>query len=313
MTKPTISLIVSCSIIEQQVRSAIEAIQQSQPVASVELFLVSWEGFDYSSIPHGFYSVTSVQFSRMSSLNVGRAQAVRMATADIVVVTEDHARFLGPWVNRLPAIFAEHDADAVGWTAVPHDREKSASWSGYLVEYGIWGPGVKEGYMPHLPGHNCAYRRSALMKDPSMLEHYLQAEFFLHTRLGELHRSLYFTTEFTLDHAQFLSLGKFLLGDFWYGWGFGYTRQQVNRWGLGQRLLYAMAIPLKIPLRWMILIRMPKDPSVFVPGLLLKNSIGITLGYLVGAMGEFCSYIAGAGTSHRRLTLYEIGFDRSKP
>jgi hypothetical protein len=167
--------------------------------------------------------------------------------------------------------------------------------------------------MPLLPGHNCSYRRSALLKDPSMLEHYLQAEFFFHMRLGELQRPVYFTTEFTLVHAQFISFWKFLLGDFWYGWGFGYTRRCTQGLSTGRRVLYALAIPLKVPLRWMILIRSPRDPSVVPPGLLWKHCIGITLGYLAGAAGEFLSYILGHGQSHRRLTLYEIGFDRNEP
>jgi len=314
MNTPTLSLIISCSTIERQVRSCIEAIRESQPVGTVELFLVSWEGYDYERFAGGFHSVTSVRFPKTSSLNKARAEAVKMATAEIVVVTEDHARFTGPWVERLPAIFAAHDADAVGWTTIPHNTERSASWAGYLVEYGVWGPGVREGRMPMLPGHNCSYRRSALMRDPDMLAHYLQAEYFLHTRLVELRRPLYFTTEFTLVHSQFLSLWKFLLGDFWYGWGFGTTRRQGGeRWGIGKRIVYALAIPLKIPLRWMILARSPRDPAFFPKGVLWKHSAGITLGYLAGAVGEFCSYVFGDGQAHRRLTRYEIGFDRSEP
>lgn len=311
MSTPTISLIISCSTVERQARACLEAIRAAQPVDRVELFLVCWEGVEYSRFATGFHSVTTVHFPRSSSLNVARARAVRMATAEIVVVTEDHARFEGPWVEQLPALFAQHAADGVGWTVVPVDRTSHGSWSGYFVEYAVWGPGVPEGPMDMLPGHNCAYRRSVLMEQPELIEHWLQAEFFYHRHLRRLGRTLYFTTRFTVHHAQFHSLAKFLAGDFWYGWGFGYTRLFTERWGYGQRLLYALAIPLKVPVRWWFLLHTPLDRKELPLRLILRHAAGITLGYAVGAAGEFCAYLFGAGTAHTRLTRYEVGYDRS--
>lgn len=310
MTKPAISLILSCSVAERQVRACIEAIQESQPVSTVELFLVHWDGLDYTPLAKGFFSVATVTFPRTSSLNVARTVAARRATADIVVVMEDHTHITGEWVVRLPVIFAAHNADAVGWTIVPMDRSSHVSWVGYLVEYGIWGPGATDGLQEMLPGHNCAYRRSALFRDESLVEDFLQAENFLHTRIREQGGGAYFTTEFTLAHSQFHSFWKFIAGDFLYGWGYAATRTKINNLGPWKRLFYLLAIPLKVPVRWLILLRAPRDPEFFPRGVLWKHSVGITLGYLAGCCGEIFGYLFGAGQCRRRLTLYEIGFDR---
>lgn len=311
MSSPTISLIISCSTVERQARACLDAIRSTQPIGAVELFLVCWEGVDYSRFAGGFHSVTTVHFPRSSSLNVARSRAVRMATADIVVVTEDHARFDGAWVEQLPVLFAQHAADGVGWTVLPVDRTSYGSWCGYFVEYAVWGPGIPEGPLDMLPGHNCAYRRSALMEHPDLIEHWLQAEYFYHRHLRRQGRTLYFTTRFTVYHGQFHSLKNFAAGDFWYGWGFGYTRLLTEHWGPGRRLLYALAIPLKVPMRWWILLRMPLDRRELSPGFILRHAAGITLGYAAGAAGEFCAYLFGPGKAHTRLTRYEVGFDRS--
>lgn len=310
MPKPSISLILACSSIERQVRSAIKYIQQTQAVANVELFLVSWEGYDFSSFAKGFFSVTTVTFPRTSGLKKGTAEAVRLATADLVVFLEDHTRIEGNWVDRLPQIHREKDADVVGWTVMPFDRTSEASWSGYLVEYGRWGPGVKEGYYAMVPGHNTSYRRRSLTEFASQLEYYLVSETLFQSRLVRSGKKLYLTTEFTLSHAQFLSASKFYRADFWYGWAYADTRQKTNSWGYGKRMMFAFIIPLKVLIRWGDLLRTPRDPAFFPRWVVLRNTIGITIGFLTGVVGEVCGYLFGGGKSQLKLTEFEIGFDR---
>jgi hypothetical protein len=310
MSKPSISLILACSSIERQVRSAIEYIQKTQPVGNVELLLVCWEGNDFSSFAKGFFSTKTVTFPRTAGLKKGTAQAVRLSTADIVVFLEDHTRIEGNWVDRLPQIHREMDADVVGWTVMPFDRTSGASWSGYLVEYGRWGPGVKEGYYSMVPGHNTSYRRRALTEFDSQLEYYLVSETLFQGRLVRSGRKLYLTTEFTLTHAQFLSASKFYWADFWYGWAYADTRQKTNSWGYTKRLLFALFIPLKVFIRWGHLMRTPRDPKFFPKGIVLKHAFGITMGFLTGVVGEICGYLFGGSKSQLKLTEFEVGFDR---
>jgi hypothetical protein len=307
---PPISLILSCSSIERQVRSAIEYLQQNQPVGKVELFIVSWEGIDFSPLAKGFFSVTTVTFPRTSGLKVGIVQAIRRATTDIVVLLEDHTRLEGNWVERLPQIHREKDADVVGWTMMPFDRISGSSWSGYFVQYGLWGPGVKEGYCTMLSGHNTSYRRQSLIEFDSQLEYYLASETLFHRKLLHNGKKLYLTTEFRLAHAQFLSASLSYRAEFWYGWAYADTRQKTNSLGYGRRLLYAFVIPLKVLMRWGNVLRTPRDPAFFPRGVVLRNALGITIELSASAVGEMCGYLFGTGKSHLRLTEVEVGSDR---
>jgi hypothetical protein len=307
---PSLSLILSCSSIERQVRSAIEFMQQTQPVGKVELFIVCWEGNDFSSLAKGFFSVTNVTFAKTSGLKAGIVRAIRHATADTVVLLEDHTRLEGNWVERLPQIHKEKGADVVGWTMMPFDRTSGASWSGYFVQYGLWGPGVKEGYCTMLSGHNTSYRRQALVEFDSQLEHYLASETLFQRKLVRQGKKLYMTTEFRLSHAQFLSASISYRAEFWYGWAYADTRRKTNSLGYVRRLLYAFVIPLKVLIRWAHLVRTPRDHAFFPRWVVLRNAPGITIELSASAIGEMCGYLFGTGKSHLKLTEVEVGSDR---
>jgi hypothetical protein len=311
MKNASVSVVLACSNIKSQVRGALEFLKKTQPVQCVELFLVTWEGWDFSDLASGFASVTTVSFPTTSGLKEGTARAVRMATTDVVVFLEDHTRLHGNWVQRLPEIHREKGADVVGWTVMPFDRTSEASWCGYLVEYGLWGAGVNEGYSAMVPGHNTSYLRTALLEYDSQLEQYLVSETLFQHRLTSRGKKLYLTIEFSLIHAQFLSFWKFIIADFWYGWAYAGTRQRVNSWGYGMRLMYACVIPGKLIVRWVNLARAHRDPAVFPRSVVTRNIPGITLGFLSGVLGEICGYIFGTRGSQVRLTEYEVGFDRN--
>ena len=148
------------------------------------------------------------------------------------------------------------------------------------------------------------------MEFDTHLEYYLQSENLLQTRLVERGSRLFFTNEFTLAHAQFLSATKYYWADFWYGWGYADTRQKTNSWGYGKRIFYAAMIPAKVFIRWAILLRIPRDPSFFSKGIIARHALGITMGYLTGVLGEIGGYLFGTCKSQLMSTKYEIGYDR---
>ena len=148
------------------------------------------------------------------------------------------------------------------------------------------------------------------MESDALLESYLQSENLMQARLVEHGKKLFFTNEFTLAHAQFLSATKFYWADFWYGWGYADTRQKAGSWGYGKRLLYAVLIPAKVFIRWAILIRTPRDPAFFPKGIVARHAFGITIGYLTGVLGEIGGYLFGTWKSRHMSTKYEVGYDR---
>ena len=121
---------------------------------------------------------------------------VAAAQGDIVVFAEDHTQLNGPWVETLLRLYADRRISAIGWTIQPGHLKTTTSWSGFLVEYGWWGPGVASGApVTHLPGHNSSYRRSRLLSYGADLNRLMLAEAFLHWDLARQGDLLYFTTD----------------------------------------------------------------------------------------------------------------------
>lgn len=313
MAEPLVSLILSCSSIPAQVKAAIDAIAATQPAERIELLLVAWDGLDYRPLATGFHSVTNVSFPPAVGLNVARVQALERATAPIVVCLEDHVRIDGDWVLALPGIFARERCAAVGWTTLPGARESTVSWAGYLAEYGLWGPGTAEGTAhEHLPGHNTAYDRLALLEYRADLPSLMRAESLLHWRMRADGRTLYFTPRFTMRHSQFHRPAHLLVANFWYGWNFGHARRTARRWGLPLRALYAGAIILKPFVRWRLLLGRPRAAREYPRRILQRTWPMISAAFLVGAVGEAFGYLFTSRRAPARLSHYELGFDRSQ-
>ncbi len=314
MKQPEITVIVSCSSITKQVKSFLDHVAKTQPVSKIELFLVAWDGYDYLALATApFGAKYQINFSPNAALSEARAKAVSMATAKIVVFLEDHVRVEGHWVDTLIRIFDDGKYSAVGWTFKPGDVVSKVSWTGFLMEYACWGPGLAKGEAAdHLPGHNCAYTLETLLSQGAELASLLRAESILHWRLLKQGKKLFFTTDIALVHWHFLSMSKMLKGNFWYGWNFADTKQKSERWSLLRRWFYAGAIFLKPLVRWKVLLSTPRDKTFYPPGILWKLSLNVTLGYVVASLGEAMGHVFGTWKAPVILAHYELGFDRNQ-
>ncbi|HPN33964.1 MAG TPA: hypothetical protein PK843_05590 [bacterium] len=310
--KPSISLLVSCSIFKEQFLSFLHSVEQSAHVEQVELFLIVRKGYAYRSlVAGGFWQVHQMTIEGSEALNDARAGAVVRAQGDIVVFAEDHTQLNGPWVETLLRLYADSRISAVGWTIQPGRLKTITSWSGFLVEYGWWGPGVTSGApVTHLPGHNSSYRRDRLLAYGADLNRLMLAEAFLHwdlTRQGDL---LYFTTEIHSVHFEPYTLRELWLADFWYGWNFADTRQTFARWGYGKRLLFAAAIWLKPLVRWWELLRIPRQHAFYPPGILWRCAVPITLTFFLSTLGECLGHLFGSAGAAKQLEEYELATNR---
>jgi hypothetical protein len=184
--------------------------------------------------------------------------------------------------------------------------------SAYIVEYGLWNQGIHDGVTTRaIPGHNTAYRRKDLIETNALLEVFIQAERIFQLHLLGKGTRFFHTTEFTMFHKHFLTWPEYLKSEFWYGWGYAFTRWKTGHWGRPMRLLFCFGILLKPLVRWWILIKESFARKLFPLTTLLKYSPGITLGYFFGAAGECCGYLLGARSAALRLTHYEIGYVRN--
>lgn len=311
MDKPTISVIVPCSPFKHQVRDFLEYFSRTQKAAQTEIILVSWAGYDYRSLATGgFTSVQQVSFARTEPLTTALAQAVKQANAEIVVLTEDHVHYQGPLVDELSLRFQEPSCAAVGSVMMPMDTHSLASLAGYLVSYGMWGPGVKNGFVDFIPPGNTTYRRSALLSLGKDLELLLGARTLLNERLKRDGFKLFLTTDLVSHHASLPTFAEHIFSDFWYGWSFAATRQTIDQWSMMRRLAYAAGIYLKPFVRWWLFLKAWRDSAVFPRGILLKAAPLISLAYFIASVGESLGHLFGHSLSQIKFTEYEIGIDR---
>jgi hypothetical protein len=77
--------------------------------------------------------------------------------------------------------------------------------------------------------------------------------------------------------------------------------------------VYAGGILLKPFIRWRNLAATPRDRNAFPGGLLASTWPIVSLAFVIGAVGEAFGYLCGPWKAPERLTLYELGFDRSEP
>ncbi len=310
--KPSVSLLVSCSVFKEQFLSFLHSVEQSAPVEQVELFLIVRKGYAYRSLVTGnFWQIHQVIIEEGESLNDARAGAVVAAQGDMVVFAEDHTQLSGPWVETLLRLYADSRISAIGWTIQPGHLKTITSWSGFLVEYGWWGPGVASGApVTHLPGHNSSYRRSRLLSYGADLNRLMLAEAFLHWDLARQGDLLYFTTDIHSVHFEPYTLRELWLADFWYGWNFADTRQTFARWGYGKRLLYAAAIWLKPLVRWRELLRIPRHHAFYPRGILWRCALPISITFYISTLGECLGHLFGTAGATKKLEEYELGTNR---
>lgn len=313
MNKPQISLIVSCSAVERQVRTFLDNIARTQTTEQIELFLVSWEEYNYQQLVDArYWNVHAINFPRTEGLNQGLAQAVVLSSAPIVVFLEDHTRMEGDLVSVLPKIYAEGHYSGVGWVIKPGNTESLISWMGFLAEYGYWGPGLSEGPRRNLiPGHNCSYLRSELLALGEELSSYLAPELVFQWKLLDEGKQFYFTTSLSMGHFQFVTMQPFWKANFWYSWNLAASRSTKQRWSLFKKLLYAVAIFLKPIVRWKVLLTTPRDHSYYPKSIVLQSAPGITFVFLIASVGESLGYLFGfSRKSVIEVNRYELGFDR---
>jgi hypothetical protein len=310
--KSTLTLIVPCSDIPSQVAGFLEHLAATQPAERIDLVLVVWEGCDYASrIRAPYASVRQVSFPRTGDLEFALAEAVNLSATDAVLIMEDHVRPVGPWVEETLQRIGE-GYSALSWIVTPGQRESSTSWAGYLAEYGSWGRGVPAGEVHgHLPGHNCAYRRAALIALGDDLHYFLRAESLLHWRLLREGQRLCLSNSCEIVHYQYPRTRHFVGSNFWYGWAFGDARRRTERWHPLRAAAYALAVPLLKPwLRWRALLAAPWDRAAAPRGILARCAPEVFLGYFASAAGEALGALVGEGPSPRKCSEWKLGVER---
>jgi hypothetical protein len=179
------------------------------------------------------------------------------------------------------------------------------SWANFLIEYSDWLDPAPGGMMHHLPGHNSAYKRDALLAYDSDLSRWLEVESLIHWDLEARGHRLCLEPTARTRHLNFSRFGASLILRFHAGRLLAGMRRR--NWSFFLRAVYAGGSPL-IPL--VRLVRIAR--SLCSPGRPLRMLPRLLPALLVllaaEAMGEMAGYIFGPGSASKRIA--QIDFHR---
>lgn len=172
------------------------------------------------------------------------SRALREATGDLIVLTEDHCRPAGDWLRRLVAAHAPGRAVVGGAVETDH-AGSTVTWAFYLVDYYRYMRPVAAGPAPALTVCNVSYRREQLEAVRDLWQetfHETAVNAALAGRFGEL----WLVPEAEVRTRRAVTFADAVYERYAFGRMFACNR---NRFGgsVGRRALYACLAPLLPP------------------------------------------------------------------
>ena len=180
----------------------------------IELFLAgpSASAFDLKE-PHlqGFHSVRVLETKPQKSVTWARVEAIRQASARIVVPGEDHCYPEPEWAEKLVAAFEESpNRGAVGPVVANANPRSLLSWANYYACFGHWSPGHPGGPDRQGPWHNTAYRKDLLLAFGQELPTLFAMEGLLQEDLRRQGYEVYISLEVRAQHINISRLVPYL-------------------------------------------------------------------------------------------------------
>lgn len=289
MTNVELSVIVMIGEKGFGLERFLNAFINTQPTEKIQIILIYPEATEIVLDQNArFASVRHLKYGKGDYFKVVK-QAIEQAEADYILFQEAHTYLK---VNIIDAFLRYIHTDryvCIGSLVYPNDNLSFWGWVSYLENYSMWSPGTKGGEEhEHIPGHNCVYKKSALLDFGNDLEIYLYADSMMQQSFRERGMKLFIIDETYLIHDNKLTFTEQLAENFWYGWLFAYARRTMNHWGPGKRLLYSVLVFGKPLIRFTSLVKKPLGnysmPGHWKPAILMA----ILVNYYWNALGESC-------------------------
>ncbi len=302
-TLPELSTILLTADSYAQIRKTVRALAKQTVRDKVELIIVCPSedrlGLVLEEVKE-FHSVRILSVGEMKATSDFRAAAVRVATAPIVGLSEDHAypepgwaeamieAHKGPWAGVGPA-FLNANPGLVSWVAL-------------VLGYGRWVEPVQGGPAEDIPGHNSCWKRALLMEYGPRLEEMLPALTLMHFDLRARGHQLYLEPAAKVPHLQVSSLWPCMAEHFHGARMFPAGR--ALHWPWYRRLFYVCGMPLILARHFRgwagHLLRI--DPK---GGLLARAwPILLVIGTAWG-LGEVAGYAFGIGKAEEGMLAFE--------
>ena len=264
----------------------------TQPTEKIEIIFVYPEGFKLSFNQDGrFASVAHLAYGKSDFFKVIK-QAIENAKADYVLFQENHTVLQVNIIDTFLRYIQTDQYACIGSLVYPGDQMSFTDWVAYLGHYSGWGPGTKGGDdHQNVPGHNCVYKKSALLDLGEELDIYLYADTIIQWKFLEKGLKLLLIDEVFLIHDDKMTFRELLTENFWYGWLFAYARRRSNNWNLFKRLLYSILVFAKPLIRFKLLFKKPLKNYPIARSRIPAILAAILLNYYWNALGESCGVL----------------------
>ena len=231
----------------------------------------------------------------------GYVAGIHAATADVIVICEDHSYPEPDWARALLDGY-EPEVAAVGPVLKCGNPRSAVSFADFLLGFGPWLAPRQSADVEQLPGHSSSYRRDLLLEYEPDLERWLDAESILHWDLRRRGYRLRLAGGAVTHHFNLSQRAPWLQATYLQSRTFAGRRLAGK--GPLSRLAWVLAVPLIPVVRISRVLRDVRRATDCPPMSRLMPAVCLAL--LVSAVGEAMGYAKGAGTAPLRMHDYEM-------
>jgi len=292
---PRLSVIITSTAPLHDVPPCLLTVRQQSHGRQVQI-IVAYSA-DHASLEAkaaGYADVIFLRLPQEANLPQLLGAAIARATGAIIAITDATCAVDGQWVE---AILSAHRAShpIIGGAVEPDGLRTLVDWTAYFYDYGRFMLPLPSGVATYVPGINFSLKREALRNGCEFVEGEFWKAYWCR-RLQAAGVSLQVEPTIVVFYRRAYSLPSLLRQRFHHGRCFaGMRLAQLPRvW----HVLYLLGSPM-LPI--LLCARIVRDvlPKRRRLGLFLRCFPLLLLDTGSWALGEFCGYLAGPGTSCR--------------
>lgn len=292
----------------ETIRTTLTALRRQTSSGRMEVVVVgpSTVGADLDTTAfEDFASWQYIECDATHSSSEMRVAGIRVASAPVVALTEDHCFPARGWAE---ALITRHEEPWAGVGALFTNANPGSpvSWANFIIEYGDWIDPDRGGEIHHIGGHNSSYKKNLLLSYGDRLPEILQAESAMQWDLAGRGERFFLEPRARMIHLNFALFRPSIKLRFHGGRLFAANRSRD--WGVGKRFIFTVASPL-IPL-----VRTWRSTRTLVSSgradLLVRVLPILTVLLVFDGLGEMVGYANGTGDSMQWLTGIEFHRER---
>lgn len=301
---PALSVVLATQDSYETIRTTVSHLLRQTIVDRIELIIVAPTAGQLKLKKEElapFANAQLVETGPIESIGEANANGIRNASAEVVVLAEDHCFPEPHWAE---ALLEAHQGDwaAVGPGVRNANPATAVSWADLFIGYGPWLLPAPGGEADFLPGHNTSYKRDILLQYGDALASMMDAETVLHWNLRSKGYRLLLEPEAVVAHTNFSLWRSWLPVQYHNGRMFAGSRvRDMPAW---KRLIYIIGSPL-IPL-----VRLGRIAQQALRARQLGRFAtcfhALVIGLALDGAGQFAGYLLGAGDARTQVAKYEF-------